>query len=96
MAGWGEDGRCLCSKVDGTQGTKQDLIERSVQCSSLEVGEKNIMDVWDRPGGPVIQTPCSHCRGPRFDPWAGSSIPHAATKCLHVVMKDPVCHNEDQ
>ena len=40
MAGWDEDGRCLCLKVDGPQGTKPDLIERSVQCSFLGVGGK--------------------------------------------------------
>ena len=72
MAWWDEDGRCLCLKVDGPQGTKPDLIERSVQCSFLGVGEKNIMDIWDFPGGPVAQTQCSHSRGPRFNPWAGS------------------------
>ena len=31
-----------------------------------------MMDVWDFPGGPVAQTPCSHSRGPRFDPWQGA------------------------
>ena len=25
----------------------------------------------DFPGGPVGKTPCSQCRGPRFDPWSG-------------------------
>ena len=24
------------------------------------------------PGGPVAKTPCSQCRGPRFDPRSGS------------------------
>ena len=24
------------------------------------------------PGGPVAETPCSQCRGPRFDPWSGN------------------------
>lgn len=68
MAGWDEDGKYLCLQVDGPQGTKPDLIERSVQCSSLGVGEKNIMDVWDFPGSLVAQTLCSCSRGPRFDP----------------------------
>ena len=25
----------------------------------------------DFPGGPVVRTPCFHCRGPRFDLWLG-------------------------
>ena len=25
----------------------------------------------DFPGSPVSKTPCSQCRGPRFDPWSG-------------------------
>ena len=24
---------------------------------------------WDFPGSPVAKTPCSQCRGPRFNPW---------------------------
>ena len=24
------------------------------------------------PGGPVVRTPRSHCRGPRFIPWSGN------------------------
>lgn len=54
--------------MDDPQGTKPDLIERSVQCSSLGVGKKNIMDVWDFPGSLVAQTLRSCSRGPRFDP----------------------------
>ena len=27
---------------------------------------------WDFPGGPVVKTPCSQCRGPRFHPWLGN------------------------
>ena len=26
----------------------------------------------DFPGGPVTKTPCSQCRGPRFNPWSGN------------------------
>ena len=37
----------------------------------------------DFPGGPVAKTPCSQCRGPRFDPWSGNKIPHAAAKSRH-------------
>ena len=25
----------------------------------------------DFPGGPVVKTPCSHCRRPGFHPWSG-------------------------
>ena len=35
---------------------------------------------WDLPGGPVVKTPSSHVRGPRFNTWSRSWIPHAATK----------------
>ena len=28
--------------------------------------------LWDLPGGPVVKTPCFHCRGPGFDPWSGN------------------------
>ena len=24
------------------------------------------------PGGPVVRTPCFHCRGHGFDPWLGN------------------------
>ena len=33
----------------------------------------------DVPGGPVAKTLSSQCRGPRFNPWSGSWIPHATT-----------------
>ena len=26
------------------------------------------------PGSPVARTPCSHCQGPRFDPWLKNKI----------------------
>ena len=26
----------------------------------------------DFPGGPVVKTPSSQCRGHRFDPWSGN------------------------
>ena len=28
--------------------------------------------LWEFPGRPVVRTPCSHCRGPRFNPWSGN------------------------
>ena len=31
----------------------------------------------DFTGGPVVKTPCSHCRGCGFDPWSGTKILHA-------------------
>ena len=31
----------------------------------------------------MAKTPCSQCRGPRFKPWSGNLIPHAATKIQH-------------
>ena len=34
----------------------------------------------DFAGGPGVKTPCSQCRGPRFNPRSGNYIPHAATK----------------
>ena len=27
------------------------------------------------PGGPVVRTRHSHCRGPGFDPWSGNQDP---------------------
>ena len=47
----------------------------------------------DFPGGPVVKTPCSQCRGPRFDPWSGNWILHVATKSPHAATKDPACRN---
>ena len=33
--------------------------------------------IGDISGGPVVKTPCSHCKGCRFDPGQRSKIPHA-------------------
>ena len=30
---------------------------------------------WEFPGGPVVRTPCFHCRGHGFDPWSGNQDP---------------------
>ena len=30
----------------------------------------------DFPGGPVVKTPCFHCRGCRLDSWLGSQDPN--------------------
>ena len=43
---------------------------------------------WDFPGGSVVKTLCSQCRGPEFDPCPESWIPHAATGSLHAPTKD--------
>ena len=40
------------------------------------------------PGGPVAKTPCSQCRGPRFDPGQG-------TRSHMLQLKDPACCNKD-
>ena len=34
----------------------------------------------DFPGGAVVKTPGSQCRGHGFDPWSGSHMPHSAAK----------------
>ena len=30
----------------------------------------------DHPGGPVVKTPCFHCRGHRFSSWEGNFTSH--------------------
>ena len=40
----------------------------------------------DFPGGPVVKTLYSQCRGPGFNPWSGNYVPHTTTK-------DLACHN---
>ena len=37
----------------------------------------------DFAGGPVAETLCLPCRGPRFYPWSENQIPRAMTKSLH-------------
>ena len=32
---------------------------------------------WDFPGGPMVKTPCFHCRGRGSIPGRGTKIPHA-------------------
>ena len=42
--------------------------------------DTKINKCWDFPGGPVVKTPCFHCRGHRFDPWLGKiPMPHGVT-----------------
>ena len=43
----------------------------------------------DFPGGSVVKTLNSQCRGLKFDPWSGNQIPYAVTKSLHGTLKIP-------
>ena len=36
--------------------------------------------VWDFPGGPVVKTPHSQCRGAGLIPGQGTKIPHASQR----------------
>ena len=53
----------------------------------------------DFPGGPVVKTPCSPCRGCRFDPLSGNSDPAClGQKKKNIVKMTPfvlyiLCHN---
>ena len=38
----------------------------------LHQGNQEGPESWDFPGGPVVKTPHSQCRGPGFDPWSGN------------------------
>ena len=51
----------------------------------------------DFPGGPMVKTLCSPCRGPRFNPWSGNQSLQAATKSLYAKtnIEDPACCNQD-
>ena len=46
---------------------------------------------WDFPGGPVVKTVYSQCRGTGFYPWSGNKIPHATTKTWHISVQ-PLSH----
>ena len=48
----------------------------------------------DLPGGSVVKTLCSQCRGPRFNLCSGKLIPYT-TQSSHAATKDPVYRNED-
>ena len=50
-------------------------------CSNIVMTALKLL--WEFPGGPVVRTPCFHCRGHRFDPWSGnlrSCMPCGAAK----------------
>ena len=40
-------------------------------------------ETWDFPGDPVAKTLHSQCRGPKFGPWSGNSIPYDTAESLH-------------
>ena len=59
-------------------------IKKHEGAKTIQWGKKNFFSEWcwdnwistsrrvklgDFPGGPVVGTQCSHCRGPGFDPW---------------------------
>ena len=37
----------------------------------MAVNKKKSTNNRDFPGGPVVKTPCSQCKGPGFDSWSG-------------------------
>lgn len=43
--------------------------------------------------GPVVKTPHSQYRGPRFNSWSGNKILHATTKNSHAATEAPACYN---
>ena len=42
-----------------------------VKVASAEIPHSKVINCREFPGGPVVRTPCSHCRGPRFNLWSG-------------------------
>ena len=50
----------ISSRVNIWQGVSEDL--------TFEVKRNSLRNF---PGGPVVKTPCFHCRGQGFDPWSG-------------------------
>ena len=59
--------------------------------SKPEEFHKNVRDF---PGGAVVRTPLSQCRGPRSTPGQGTRYHvHASTKGSHATTKEPVSRN---
>ena len=50
---------------------KRQLREKS-RCYEQIIKVYSKKKIGDFPGGPVVKTPCSQCRGPRFDTWSGN------------------------
>ena len=44
------------------------ILFRGTDPLKIEIKE----DLSDFPGGPVVKTPHSQCKGPGFDPWSGN------------------------
>ena len=42
-----------------------------------QISLKDCAKFRDFPGGPVVETPCSQCRGHEFHPWSGNYEPAA-------------------
>ena len=59
------------SKVPGYNVNIQKSIVFFYTSKRLE-NEIRIFYFRDFPGGAVVKTPCSQCRGPGFDPWSGN------------------------
>ena len=49
-----------------------DLRQKTKVLMQLKSNIKILINLKDFPGGPVVKTPCSQCRGPGFDPWSGN------------------------
>ena len=45
---------------------------KGVLKGKLMVVNTYIKSKGDFPGGPVVKTPCSQCRGHGFNPWSGN------------------------
>ena len=53
-------------------GWRQKEVKGSGAFKGGRPGFKSKLHHWDFPAGPVVKTPHSQCKGPRFDPWSGN------------------------
>ena len=67
--------RC-CHVIDTTD--KSGNFKGKDKITPEKISEIN--KVRDFPGSPVAKSPCSQPRGPGFNPWSETEIPHATTK----------------